>query len=311
MVTTGTAPVLVGVDGSSGSQQAVRYAVLEAARAGTGLRLVHVSPDYTPTTPMLPLIRDDFEQLGHRLLREATAIVTDLSPDCEVSVVLRTGPTVATLLHEAEGAAVLVLGREHRPRVGTVFTGSTTVGAAARAGCPVVCVPPTWSPDATRRRVVVGVRAAAQSTELLGHAFASAQSRGARLVALHAWKLPGSYDDIIETRTHADDHARETEAAIDPVLEAHRLRHPDVEVELSVVHEQPARALLRAAEGADLMVLGRRDHGLPLGSHLGGTARTLLREAGCPVEVVPPEELPDQLEDLVLEEAGSVRKEIS
>jgi nucleotide-binding universal stress UspA family protein len=308
MVTAGTAPVLVGVDGSPGSDRAVQYAVVEAGRAGTGLRLVHVSPDYTPTTPMLPLIRDDFDRLGHRLLREATSLVTDLSPDCEVSAVLRTGPTVATLLREAEGAALLVLGREHRPRVEAVFTGSTTVGAAARAGCPVVCVPPSWSPAGTGGRVVVGVRAAAHSTELLGHAFATARSRGARLVALHAWKFPGSYDDIIEARTHADDHARETEAAIDPVLESYRSRYPDVEVELSVVHEQPARALLRAAEGADLLVLGRRDHGLPLGSHLGGTARTLLHEAGCPVEVVPPEDLPDQLEDLVLEEAGTVRK---
>jgi nucleotide-binding universal stress UspA family protein len=130
-------------------------------------------------------------------------------------------------------------------------------------------------------------------------------------VALHAWKFPGYYDDIIEARTHADDHARETEAAIDPLLESYRSRYPDVEVELSVVHAQPARALLRAAEGADLLVLGRRDHDLPLGSHLGGTARTLLHEAGCPVEVVPPEDLPDRLEDLVLEEAGAVRKQIS
>jgi nucleotide-binding universal stress UspA family protein len=308
MVGAGTSPVVVGVDGSPGSDRAVRYAVDEAGRTGVGLRLVHVSPDYTPTTPMLPLIRDDFEQVGRRLLAEATALVSETAPDCPVTAVLRTGPTVATLLREADGAGLLVLGREHRPRVEAVFTGSTTVGAAARADCPVVCVPPTWAPDGTGGRVVVGVRSAAHSTELLGHAFAAAQSRDARLVVLHAWKLPGSYDDIIEARTHSDDHARETEATIDPVLEAYRHRHPGVEVELSVVHEQPARALLRAAEGADLLVLGRRAHGLPLVSHLGGTARTLLHEAGCPVQVVPPEDVPGRLEDLVLEEAGAVRK---
>jgi nucleotide-binding universal stress UspA family protein len=311
MVSAATAPVLVGVDGSAGSDQAVRYAVVEAGRRGVGLRLVHVSPDYAPTTPMLPMIRDDFEQVGQRLLRAATALVAEVCPDCEVVVVLRTGPTVATLLDEAEGAGLLVLGREHRPRAEAVFTGSTTVGAAGRADCPVVCVPPARAPEVARGRVVVGVRSAAHSTELLGHAFAAAQSRGARLVVLHAWKLPGSYDDIIEARTHADEHVREMEEAIDPLLEVYRRGQPDVEVDLSVVHEQPARALLRAAEGADLLVLGRRAHGLPLVSHLGGTARTLLREAACPVEVVPPEEAMGELEGLVLEEAGTVRKGIS
>lgn len=308
MAVAGPAPVVVGVDGTPGSDRAVRYAVEEAGRAGAGLRLVHVAPDYTPTTPMLPLIREDFEQVGRRVLAEAAALVAESAPDREVTMVLRTGPTVATLLRELDDAGLLVLGREHRPRVETVFTGSTTVGAAARADRPVVCVPPAWVPGSTRGRVVAGVRAAGQSVELLGHALAAAGSRDARLVVLHAWKLPGAYDDIIEARTHADAHARETEEAIDPVLEACRRRHPDVEVELSVVHEQPARALLRAADGADLLVVGRRARGLPPVSHLGGTARTLLREAGCPVEVVPPEAAPGRLEDLVLEEAGGVRK---
>ena len=100
MATAGTAPVLVGVDGSPGSDGAVRYAVGEADRTGAGLRLAHVSPDYTPTTPMLPLIRDDFERVGRRLLVEATALVTETAPDCPVTTVLCTGPAVATLLRD-------------------------------------------------------------------------------------------------------------------------------------------------------------------------------------------------------------------
>ncbi|MFC4783581.1 universal stress protein [Nocardioides sp. MAHUQ-72] len=307
-MTSTPSPVVVGVDGSPSSIQAVRYAVAEAARLEVGVRLVHVSPDYTPTTPMLPLIRDDFEQVGRKILGEALGVVAEVDPGCEVSSVLRTGPTVTTLLDAAEGAHLVALGRQHRSRAEAVFTGSTTVGAAGRADCPVVCVPPTWSDESTRGRVVVGVRSPAHSTELLGQAFAAARLRGARLVVLHAWKLPGAYDDIVEARTHADDRALEMEREIDPLLETFRQGHPDVEVELSVVHEQPVRALLRAAAGAELLVVVRRAHGLPLTSHLGGTGRTLLREAECPVEVVPPQEVLAEMEGLVLEEAGDVRK---
>ena len=287
---------------------AVQYAAAEAERLETGVRLVHVAPDYTPATPMLPLIRDDFEQVGRRILRESAEMVAETAPSCEVSTVLRAGPTVSTLLGAAEDARLIVLGREHRSRAESVFTGSTTVGAAGRAPCPVVSVPPAWTADQPRGRVVVGVRSPAHSTELLGRAFAAADERGARLAVLHAWKLPGAYDDIVEARTHANERVGEIEAGIDPLLDMFRRHHPGVEVALSVVHEQPVRALLRVAAGADLLVILRRAHGLPLTAHLGGTARTLLHEAACPVEVVPPQEALDEMEGLVLEEAGAPQK---
>jgi len=308
MTGTSTPPVVVGVAGSSGSLTAVGSAVAEAGRLGTGVRLVHVTPDYTPTTPMLPLIRDDFEQVGRRILREGAALVGETDPSCETTSELRSGPTVSTLLEAAEDARLVVLGREHHSLAEAVFTGSTTIGAAGRATCSVVSVPPAWSAAEPRGRVVVGVRSPAHSTELLGRAFAAAEARGGRLVVLHAWKLPGSYDEIVEARTHARDRVKEIEGQIDPLLDIFRRSHPDVEVELAVVHEQPVRALLRAGDAADLMVIVRRAHGLPLTSHLGGTARALLNHAKCPIEVVPPQEVLAEMEGLVLEEAGVVQK---
>ena len=46
-------------------------------------------------------------------------------------------------------------------------------------------------------------------------------------------------------------------------------------------------AMLRATEGSDLVVLGRRHHLLPLGSHLGPVARGVLARSACPVLVTP------------------------
>ncbi len=308
MTAASTTPlIVVGTDGSPASVQAIRYAVGEAQRVGTGVRLVHVSPDYTPSTPMLPLIRDDFAQVGHRILAEGVAALRALAPDCEVATVRRTGPTVATLLDLAADSHLIVLGRDQHSRLGAVFTGSTTVGVAGRARCPMVSVPPEWEPDGDRGRVVVGLRSSTHATELLTRAFDLAQSRGARLVVLRAWQLPGPYDEVVEARSHPGERVRQLEDELDPLLERHRLEHPTVEVELSVVHQQPARALLHAAAASDLLVLVRRAHGLPFTAHLGGTARTLLREAPCPVEVVPPREVLGEMEGLVLEQAGGVR----
>jgi nucleotide-binding universal stress UspA family protein len=153
-----------------------------------------------------------------------------------------------------------------------------------------VSVPRDWE-GRERGQVAVGVRTAAHAAELLETAFAVAESRGARLVVVRAWQLPDPYDDVVEAHSHPGTRVQEIEAELDPLVERHRAGHPSVPVELSVVHRQPAHALLRAAAGSDLLLLLRRAHGLPFVAHLGGTGRTVLHAARCPVEVVPPREV--------------------
>jgi nucleotide-binding universal stress UspA family protein len=67
-----------------------------------------------------------------------------------------------------------------------------------------------------------------------------------------------------------------------------RTAYPDLEVELRVVHDQAAHALVVASGEVDELVLVRRAHGFPTGVHLGSTARTVLRASACPVRVLPP-----------------------
>ena len=52
--------------------------------------------------------------------------------------------------------------------------------------------------------------------------------------------------------------------------------------------EAPAvAAVLDGAENSGLLVLGRRHHLLPLGSHLGPVARAAIDHAACPVYITP------------------------
>jgi nucleotide-binding universal stress UspA family protein len=182
------------------------------------------------------------------------------------------------------------------------------MGVAARAECPVVSVPDGWTPDEDRSRsVVVGFEAADLDVALLDHALVRATELGARLTVLHAWELPGFYDDIIVRRTHDTDWNRGAQERIEEQVARVRPDHPGVEVEVQVLHRQPALALREASESAGLLILGR--HGQrPILRHLGGTARALLREASCAVEIVPPVAVAAATATSALAEVGEARQ---
>ena len=61
----------------------------------------------------------------------------------------------------------------------------------------------------------------------------------------------------------------------------------ECELQLHVVHAQSAKALLHAAEGAELLVVSRRGAGGFRGLGFGSTADQVARHAPCPVVIVP------------------------
>lgn len=301
-------PVVVGIDGTEQSAQALRYAATEARRRGCGLRLVHAIHETAPLTPMYPFLSmETFAEAGQRIAEEAERTARELAPDLSVETAVVPGAPAGALGHASDHACLVVLGHRDRSLLGRVLTSSTTTGVAARAHCPVVSVPAAWSetdqPEEQQEggqqaRVVVGVDGSSASKDALREAFAEADRRGALLTVLHAWRLPDAYADMVANRTGVDADwrgpaTRELEAMTAPGREA----HPTVEVDLDLRYQSPAPALVGASEGADLLLLGRRGHGAPLGLYLGSLARTLIREARCPVEVVPhrtPAEVPGQ-----------------
>lgn len=282
-------PIVVGVDGTDQSLLAVRYAVLEAQRQGCGLRLVHAAPEIVPMAPSYPLLSvENVDRVSHRIVNEAKQLVHDLTDaQVEVDTVIRSAARVRVLTEAAEDARMIVLGHRDRSILGRVFTSSTCTGVASRAHCPVVCVPTAWTPGSPRSGVVVGVEGPEHSQDALAVAFAAAAGRQCRLTVLHAWKLPSQYDEMVASRVGVEQWMAAAGAMLETLLVDWREAYPEVEVEIDVRHQCTAPALVGATEGADLLVLGRRGRGAPLGFHLGSTARTLIRESRCPVEIAP------------------------
>ena len=283
-------PIVVGVDGTDQGRLAVRYAVLEAQRLGCGLRLVHATPETVPMAPMVPLISvDTLDQVSHRIVNEGKQLAYDVTDgEIQVEKLVQSGSRVHILMGAAEDARLIVLGHRDRSILGRFFTSSTCTGVASRAHCPVVCVPTIWTPGSRHGRVVVGVEGPEHSQDAMGVAFAAAAERKAKLTVLHAWKLQSPYDDIIVSRAAVEEWKGSATAMLEQVLGDWREAYPEVDVEIDVRHQHTAPALVGATEGADLLVLGRRGRGAPFGIHLGSTARTLIRESRCPVEIAPP-----------------------
>jgi nucleotide-binding universal stress UspA family protein len=285
--------IVVGVDGSAGSDQAVRFAALEAARHGSGLLLVHVVPDLVTAAPPMSVLPDDLrrevEATARALLAAAAETAAQTAAGVPVAQAMPAGRTVPGLIHAAEHGSHVVLGRETVPPVRRLVSGAVTLGVAARAPQSVVSVPASWSPERSLRKVVAGYKSTPHSGELLAVAFAEADARHAHLVLVHAWALDGMYDDRIVTRTRREEWSRIARDGIEGELGDLRTRYPGVPVEVRVVHGTASAALSEATSDADLLVLVRRPHGFPPAIHLGSTARALLHAASCPVLVLPPQ----------------------
>jgi nucleotide-binding universal stress UspA family protein len=300
--------IVVGVDGSTGSERAVQFAALEAQRRGIDLTLVHVAPDFDVVVPPRYVVPEgvthDLEEVAHWIMTDAGLSASACAPDVVCTRVRCTGRTVPTLIRLARDARMLVLGHETIAAPRRLYTGAVTMGVAARCPVPVVSVPADWDLSSSSGRVVVGVKSMAHSAELLETAFDEAAARGARLDLVHAWALLGIYDDRIVTRTREKEWSRAAIEDLEAITKDLRKEYPSVQVDFEAVHGHGAHLLRVAAADADLLILIRRSYGFPPAGHLGGVARALLRDATCPVMVIPPSELITEVDGLELEKAG-------
>ncbi|MEU3102416.1 universal stress protein [Streptomyces griseoflavus] len=285
-------PLVVGVDGSDSSLEAVDWAVDEAARLGLSLRLVHASlwERYEGGLPSFGTGRPAEEVLAEHIAASAAERARLRDPELKVSSEVVPDDAVSALLHAAHESSALVTGSRGRGGIAGMLLGSVSLTVAARAVCPVVVVR-GGEPDlqGSPGRVVVGLGDSAEDSDAVRFAFREAEARGCGLHAVRAWRRPAH--EHVDHPLIADDAAgageeRASALLTDALRDAAR-DHPRVEVRRQVVEGPAHKALLDASSGADLVVVGaRRRHG-HVGLQLGRVSHALLHHAGCPVAVVP------------------------
>ncbi|WP_405776611.1 universal stress protein [Streptomyces sp. NBC_01538] len=268
-------PLVVGIDGSEPSLEAVDWAADEAVRHSVPLHLVHAAAGD----------REPSDVIG-----AASKRARERAPSVRLSSEVLHEDAAAALVDKGRNAFALVLGSRGLGDLAEMLLGAVSLAVAARADCPVVVVRGAAEHRGGRfGNIVVGVEEGEGSGTALQFALREAQVRSCRLTAVHAWN-PSSR--ALTTRPAPswyamEAHRRPPSQVLDEALRGLAERYRDARVSSRVIEGPARRALLDAGSEADLLVVGaRRRQGHP-GLQLGLINHALLHHAPCPVAVVP------------------------
>ncbi|MFF5570183.1 universal stress protein [Streptomyces luteogriseus] len=285
-------PVLtVGLDGSPESLAAARWAADEAEKRKLTLRLLHAWPLLAPEPARVPAEVDQ-NYWAKRLVHTAQAELQARHPGLSVIGSLVAEDAENALVQAASESEALVLGSRGLESVASYFLGDVSMPVVARAQRPVVLVRADTGEEgpvpAPGSRVVVALKLRDSSESLLDFAFHTAAARGVSLLAVHGRSVPlharvpwGVDHDVTE------EMRRDAQKHLSMALRPWREKYPQVEVADSIRLASPAKAVVQAAEGAVLLVVGRREHRPGLAPHLGPVAQAAIHHGRCPVAVVP------------------------
>jgi nucleotide-binding universal stress UspA family protein len=143
--------------------------------------------------------------------------------------------------------------------------------------------------DGQAPRIVVGVDGSPSAHAALRWAVRHAELTGGTVDAMLVWQYPAALGGFgvapvpMYEGIHFGEMAEKTLAdaicqAVDP--------NSDVSVRQQVVEGYPAQVLVAAADGADLLVVGRRGHSEFAGALLGSVSQHCVHHAPCPVVVI-------------------------
>jgi nucleotide-binding universal stress UspA family protein len=299
--------IVVGVDGSVHSVAALRWSAREARIRGGDLGTVtavlvwdlfnqrhadgtqRFDPDYDERSADAALLATLEAALG---AEEAAAVAR--KPVCDVPA--------QGLTEAARDADLLVVGARGLGGFRGLLLGSVSQQVLHHAHGPVAIVrgsedqPHEPSPTPDGERIVVGVDGSPSSRAASAWAVTEARLRGATVQAVHAWEVPMIYGPVGATFPYdTTDLERSARAVLDEVVDeaVAATGGQEVAVERIVTPGGPAASVLGTAEGADLVVIGRRGLGGFKRLMLGSVSENIARHAPCPVVVMPPSAQPD------------------
>lgn len=142
--------------------------------------------------------------------------------------------------------------------------------------------------------MVVGVDCSQASASTLDWALETAARRGARVDVVHAWSMAPVASEFLvpDVSAQLGEAARvAVTAQVERAVARRGSDAPAVEVRPCAVEGDPAWAMVRAATGADALVLGRHGQSVVsrklVGPVLGSVASHCLDRSPAPVAVVP------------------------
>ncbi len=282
--------IVVGIDGSSASDQALAWAIEQARLEHRPLTLVYgVNPKALwfdqgglDRSTVLESMRAD----GAQLLDRARDLVTKEAPEQEVHLELRMVDPRVALLELSSQASMIVLGSRGRGPVRSLLLGSVGLAVAEHASCPVIVSRP-HQVGVVRQGVLVGVDGTEGSRSTVEAAYRLASVRSLPLTVLHCfWDAVGATSGPSAVIDHED--GLETERLlVSEVVSGLGEKYPDVHVRQTLARGLPDQCLVEASRSMDLVVVGTHPRTAVEGLVFGNVSRGVLERATCVVAVVP------------------------
>lgn len=283
--------ILVGIDGSAESRNAVHWALDTAARHDLPLTVVHVlrEPENhcnawgLTSSPKSIRSGSQAEHDVEALVGSAISVIDRLADATPLEYLwtrLHTSPTAATLADLSGDADMIIVGGTEPHLASPALWSSIGIDLACHAGCPVAVVRGEARTRSSTLPVVVGIDGSPASEEAVAIAFDEAASRGVELVPL----CVVSEHTTIELAgiTLAPDTSGQEILA--ERLAGWAERYPDVKVRPLVGWGDPARRLLEEAATAQLLVVGSHGGNPIAGAMLGSVSSAVVSK--CPVPVI-------------------------
>ncbi|MCF2587035.1 universal stress protein [Brevibacterium sp. UCMA 11752] len=314
--------VVVGIDGSPPSRNALAWAIQEAKSLDKPIRLVgaYTIPSVAAAAidvSYVPIDDTSIRAAVTNTLKEAAAEVK--SAGVPVEAVIEIGDAAGVLIDESKSGSLAVVGSRGRGGFAGRLLGTVSSALPAHSACPTVVVPSAWQSDAEKTahptssrpirqdgivveepdpnveaieglrfdgKVVVGVDSLGAESPALWKAARLAVRRGSPLhiVAVITTTVIGP-EWLPST---ADLERLVNEGADKLVVAKQRLQaeFPNLDVTWTLFDGQPAEVLVRASDTAEVLVIGSRGRGGFAGLLLGSTSQSVLPYSQCPTMVV-------------------------
>lgn len=290
-----TGRIVVGIDGSQPSGNALEWAVARARLGGEQLELVNTYSltagvdfyGYQSAATSQPW--EWFIEFSHQVLDAAAARVRELAPDLTCTKTSQVGHAATVLAAASEGADAVVVGRRGLGSAASALLGSVSNQLTIQARCPLVVVGggelPTTGP------IVVGVDGSEFGTNALRYALGEAAVRETSVRAVAAYDVPYEVlrmvpDPELLARMRANVEVEAAEIINRALDEAQNAGPAPVGVDHVVVEGHAADAILDRADDAQLIVVGTHGKGLIRRILLGSVSRQVLSDADRPVAVI-------------------------
>jgi nucleotide-binding universal stress UspA family protein len=280
--------ILVCVDGSAASDDAVAWATREAIMRQLSITLMHSVPpvivDWSVGQLDIPEWQREHGQHVIDQARKTLSANLGESEPLEIHTAIVYSSLVPTLIDASKRAWMIVAGSRGLGAFGRMLLGSVTTALMHHAHCPVAVIHSVGSAaPGSIAPVLLGIDGSPASEAATALAFDEASRRGVGLVALHAWSDVGVFPMLgMDWR----DNERKAQEILAERLAGWQEQYPDVRVERLLFCDQPSRWLLKESERAQLVVVGSHGRGGFPGMLLGSVSSAVAQSATVPVIVV-------------------------